>query len=174
MNNIGFLSSLIKQALLVVITASITNNVLAKETIEIHPFIKGSFKQIQQKQKGSPYIIAFWSESCGYCMHELSLLGKLLKTSPNVKVVTVSTDPFLDEETVNRILTTKNLQQMPTWVFADHYAGRLYPDVDPTWRGELPLTYFFDRNNKKVKHMGTINKQELTDWFAEQNKITIN
>lgn len=173
MNNLSFFFLPVKKVLLTtLIIATSINSVSAKEAIKIQPFIKGSFKQIQQEHKGTPYIVSFWSETCGYCMQELSLLGKLLKTYPNVKVITVSTDPFLEKETVNHILSTKNLQKMPAWVFADRYAGLLYPDVDPTWRGELPLTYFFDRNNKKVKHLGTINKQELTDWFAEQNKIT--
>ena len=172
MNNLDFLSLLIKKGLLIVMLAVSLHNVSAKEAITIQPFIKGSFTQIQQQHKGTPYIVAFWSETCGYCMQELTLLGQLVKKFPNVKVITVSTDPFLDEATVNHILSTRNLQHMPLWVFADRYAGRLYPNVDPTWRGELPLTFFFDRDNKKVKHMGTINKQELTDWFAEQNKVT--
>jgi thiol-disulfide isomerase/thioredoxin len=171
MNNLNFLPLLIKTGLLITSITISTTNVSAKEEIAIQPFIKGSFEQIQQKHKGTPYIVSFWSETCGYCMQELSLLGKLVRTFSNVKVITDSTDPFLAKETVNRILSTKNLQHMPTWVFADHYAGRLYPDVDLTWRGELPLTYFFDRDNNKVKHMGTINKQELTNWFAEQNKV---
>lgn len=144
------------------------NSVLAKETT-IKPFIKGSFEQIQQENKGKPYIIAFWSETCAYCMKELALFGKLSKKHPAIEIVSVTTDPFLSEETINRILSSKNVLHAQKWVFADNYATRLYSDVDEKWRGELPLTYFFDRNNTMLKHMGTINKQELTTWFAEQS-----
>lgn len=135
---------------------------------QIKPFIKGSFEQIKQTHKDHPYIISFWSETCGYCMKELTLLGKLLKLTPNVTLVSVTTDPFLEPQTINRILSQKDVQQAEKWVFADHYAAPIYHDVDQNWRGELPFTYFFDKNNQMLKHKGTINKKELTEWFAEQ------
>jgi len=142
--------------------------VFAIET-EINPFVKGSFKQIQQNHKDKAYIVTFWSESCAFCMKELALLGKLIKIYPNVEIVSITTDPFLEEQTVNQILSSKKLQNLEKWVFADDYVERLYFNVDPAWRGELPLTYFFDRNNKMLKHMGIIKENELVSWLAEQN-----
>ncbi|MCK5831474.1 MAG: TlpA family protein disulfide reductase [Methylococcales bacterium] len=168
MKKISLIHLNIKILLFTALILSNINSVLAIEPT-IKPFIKGSFEKIQKENNGKPYIIAFWSETCGYCMKELALLGKLSKKHPSIEIVTVSTDPFLEETTVNRILSLKNLSHVQKWVFADNYAARLYPDVDKKWRGELPLTYFFDRNNKMLKHMGTINKQELTTWFTEQS-----
>ena len=136
---------------------------------EIKPFVKGSFKQIQQAHNDRPYIIAFWSETCAYCMKELKIFGQLLKKYPQVDIVSITTDPFLNEETVKRILSSKNLQNIETWVFADNYAERLYFDVDKKWRGELPFTLFFDRNKKMMKHMGTMKEKELVDWLTAQS-----
>lgn len=153
------------------LSLAFTSIVWAKLT-EIQPFIKGSFQQIQQHQDKShsdkPYIITFWSETCAFCMEELALFGQLLKTYPDVKLVSITTDPFLDEKTITRILSSKNIQQAEKWVFADDYAERLYFDVDKRWRGELPLTYFVDRKHKLLKHLGTINKQKLIQWFEQQ------
>lgn len=157
---------------LIIMSLILMGQASAKEST-IQPFIKGSFEQIQKEHQDKPYIIAFWSETCGYCMKELALFGKLLKRHPGVEIVTISTDPFLNDDTVNRILSSKNLQDVQKWVFADNYAARLYSDVDPKWRGELPLTYFFDANNQKLKHMGTINKQELIAWFTEQSNAVL-
>lgn len=136
---------------------------------DIKPFVKGSFKQIQQAHKERPYIVTFWSETCAYCMKELKLFGQLLKNYPQVDVISITTDPFLDEETVKQILSSKNLQNVETWVFADNYAERLYFDVDNRWRGELPFTLFFDKNKKMIKHMGVIKEKELVDWLVKQN-----
>lgn len=132
------------------------------------PFIKGSFKQIQQQNKETPYIIAFWSVTCAYCMKELALFGQLMPQYPQVKLITITTDPFLENETVQQLLSSKNLEETETWVFADNFAERLYFDINPRWRGELPLTYFFDKQNKMLKHMGVVKKDELIEWLNEQ------
>lgn len=165
----------IKQGLILACCCFFIINTASANQTETIPFVKGSFSQIQKQRKDTPYIITFWSETCAYCMKELALLGELIKTYNNVEIVSITTDPFLEDETVNRILSSKNLQHIDKWVFADNYAERLYYDVDKNWRGELPLTYFFDRKNNKVKHMGVIKKAELVEWFAEQNphKISI-
>ncbi len=159
-------------ALFIVLLTNMTSVTSANET-NVMPFRKGSFEQIEKEHSKKPYIIAFWSETCGYCMKELALLGKLLKKHPDVSLVTISTDPFLNEETLNTILASKNLQNVEKWVFADRNTARLHADVDKKWRGELPLTYFFDKHNKKLKHLGTINEKELISWFADQSKYPL-
>ncbi len=160
-----------KKIILLILSLAISHIVTAKET-EIKPFIKGSFQQIQLQQdnshKDKPYIITFWSETCAFCMEELELFGELLKTYPDVELVSITTDPFLNEKSITQILSSKNLQQAKKWVFSDQYAERLYFDVDKRWRGELPLTFFVDRKHKLLKHMGTINKYKLIEWFDQQ------
>jgi thiol-disulfide isomerase/thioredoxin len=154
--------------LFLVFSLLFTSVVLANEA-EIKPFIKGSFEQIQQDHKGKPYIITFWSESCVFCMKELALFGRLSKTYSNVEIVSITTDPFLEQQKVDYILSSKELISVKKWVFADNYVERLYFDVDKKWRGELPLSYFFDRNNKMIKKVGAIKENELIDWLAKQN-----
>ena len=154
--------------LILALTSLIFFSSISANNEAIQPFKKGSFQQIQQAHKNTPYIISFWSETCGYCMKELTLLGQLLPKYPEVKLVTISTDAFLDKSTVNRILSPKKLQDTEKWVFADNYVERLYFDIDKKWRGELPLTYLFDRNGKMIKHLGVINEKELVEWFDKQ------
>jgi thiol-disulfide isomerase/thioredoxin len=160
-----------KKIIFIALSFALINSVFAN-TPTIKPFIKGSFQEIQQQQdkshKDKAYIITFWSETCAFCMEELTLLGKLLKTYPDVELISITTDPFLNEKTITRILSSKNLQQAKMWVFSENYAERLYFDVDKRWRGELPLTFFVDRNHKLLKHMGTINKHKLIEWFEQQ------
>lgn len=149
-----------------------TSVVSANET-EIKPFIKGSFEQIQQDHKGESYIITFWSEDCAFCMKELAMFGRLSKTYPNVEIVSITTDPFLEQQIIEHILSSKGLMNARKWVFADDYVERLYFDVDKRWRGELPLSYFFDQNNKMIKQFGAIKENKLIEWFAKQNQHII-
>jgi thiol-disulfide isomerase/thioredoxin len=131
----------------------------------IHPFIKGSFAQIQAKNSGKPFLLAFWSETCTYCMEELAMLGKMQKIHPNHEIIVVATDPFLDENTVWKTMATHDLQLAETWVFGEYFPEIIYRDVDSRWRGELPLTFFVDAQGKKHKHMGIVNEEILRAWF---------
>jgi len=106
-------------------------------------------------------------------MKELAMFGKLLKTYQNVEIVSITTDPFLEQQKIDDILSSKGLMNARKWVFADNYVERLYFDIDKRWRGELPLSYFFDRNNKMIKQLGAIKENELIEWLAKQNQHNI-
>ncbi len=134
------------------------------------PFVKGSFQQILQNNQQQPYIIAFWSVTCAYCMKELALLGRLMPQYPEVKLITISTDAFMEADTVQALLQKKKLQGTETWVYADNYVERLHHDVKAGWQGELPLTYFFDKDNKMIRHMGIVKEQELVQWLGQQSQ----
>jgi len=166
-----FFQNRVKNLLIAVFTVFCLNSSMtnASETV-YKPFIKGSFEQIQQENKDRPYIIAFWSVTCAYCMKELALFGELMEQYPQVKLITITTDAFLEDETVAQLMATKNLSGTEIWVFADNYVERLYFDINPRWRGELPLTYFFDKNNVMLKHMGVVKEHELLEWLNGQVK----
>lgn len=108
---------------------------------DVKPFVKGSFLEIQQQYVDKPYMLLFWGKDCAYCMKELAMLGKLLESYPNVGVVTVATDPFLESSIVLNKMSGFGLIQAQNWVFADDHPEILYFDVEKRWRGELPLTY---------------------------------
>lgn len=135
----------------------------------IRPFVKGSFEQIKQEHAGQAFIVTFWSETCVFCMKELAMFGSILTEYPHVAVVSITTDPFLDDQTVNQILASKQLQNAEKWVFADDYVERLYFSIDRQWRGELPLSYFFSKTNDTLKQLGAIKESEFVEWLSKQN-----
>ncbi|MGR9116354.1 MAG: TlpA family protein disulfide reductase [Gammaproteobacteria bacterium] len=157
------------RALLLGLTILLTNNPVFAENLEIKPFVKGSFAEIQTQYKNKPFILVFWSESCGYCMKELAMFGKLHKQFPNVELITVATDAFLDEETVKNVLSRSQLDLNQTWVFAEQFPESIYSDVNKRWRGELPVTHFFSRTHQETRHMGIIKEEELLKWLNEQS-----
>lgn len=162
--------NLIKKATVTVLTAILFSSTASYATETVYkPFSKGSFKKIQQDNKDGPYIVAFWSVTCAYCMKELALFGTLMDKYPAVKLITITTDAFLEDDSVKQLLAKKNLVGTETWVFADNFVERLYFDINPRWRGELPLTYFFDKDNVMMKHMGVVKEGELVEWLEQQS-----
>ncbi len=153
---------------LLICTLVIASHCSADET-KIRAFIKGSFQDIQLANQDTPYIVTFWSENCDFCMKELALFGKVLKQHPKIKLISITTDPFLEAKKIHQILASKNLVDVQKWVFADDHVERLYFDIARGWRGELPLTYFAGGDNKIVKHLGVINEKELVDWLTLQS-----
>ncbi len=138
--------------------------------IVVKPFVADSLSKIKENHKGQPFVLIFWSETCAYCMKELALFGKLQKQFPDIPIVTVSTDAFLDDKTVNDILAEKGLELDTAWVFAEEYPEQLYAAVDKRWRGELPVTYFYGRQHQPIRHLGIIKEAALVDWMRLQTK----
>ena len=132
----------------------------------VNPFVKGSFAAIQQQHQETPHLIVFWSQDCAYCMKELEMLGGVLKHHPDLVLVTVATDPFLDEELIQSKMASFGLQAVEKWVFASDYPETLYFDVDKRWRGELPLTFLFDQDNNKIKKSGMLKHAQLQSWLT--------
>ncbi len=141
------------------------------KTLTIQPFVKGSFATIKNQHQNKPFILVFWSESCRYCMKELAMFGELQKQFPQVDLVTVATDSFLEDETVKGVLKRSQLELEQTCVFAEQFPESFYADVNKRWRGELPVTHFFDRNNQETRHMGIVKKDMLIQWLTEQSSL---
>lgn len=140
-----------------------------KAELSILPFTKGSFSEIKKQLENKPFIVIFWSESCSYCMKELAMFGRLYKQYPQIELVTVATDSFLDDEIVKRVLKRSKLDLKKTWVFAERFQEKVYFDVNKRWRGELPVTHFFDRKNKELRHLGVVKEDELVEWLNTQS-----
>jgi len=136
-----------------------------KAELPVNKFVSGSFEQIKQQHRGSPSIVLFWSQDCAYCMKELTFLGKELKNYPHIKLVTVSTDLFLDDTLVQEQMTSHNIDNVDAWVFSEAIAQKLYYDVEPRWRGQLPFMYLSDSNGIDKYKSGYMKEQDFLIWL---------
>ncbi len=140
----------------------------ALATQEMKPFVRGSYQQIVSARQGKPFIIGFWSLSCGYCKVELAMLKKLVRKYPKLDLVLVSTDTPEEEKMVSATLAKLSLNKAETWLFADGYADRLRFEIDKKWYGELPRTYFFNTNGEVKAISGKFEQGEVEQWIKEQ------
>ena len=96
------------------------------------------------------------------------MFGGIQKKYPTLELIIVATDPFLEESLVHEMIEHSQLSLKQTWVFAEQFPERIYADVNKRWRGELPVTHFFDRNNKEVRHLGIVKQEALERWITTQ------
>lgn len=137
----------------------------AEANDHIHAFDKGAFQQIKQANLGQPHVVLFWSETCSFCMKEMTMFGELLAEGRAFNVTTIGTDFGLEDETIEQIHADKGLADIEKWIFANPIVESLYFDVDKRWRGELPLLFLIDAKGEQIKHRGLITKQQLIDWL---------
>lgn len=135
---------------------------------EIKPFVRGSYQKIVAARQGKPFILNFWSLTCGYCMVELEMLKKLAAKYPKLDMVLVSTDTPEEETSVSATLEKFSLGKAEAWVFSDSYTERLRFEIDKKWQGELPRTYFFSaKNNEVIAVSGKVEQEEVEQWIEK-------
>lgn len=130
------------------------------------PFVPGSFAALPNEQPERPLAVVFWSITCAPCIEEMTLWREVRHRYPKARVVMVATDEPSDEPRARRILAERGLSG-DAWIFAEAPARKLRFEVDPTWRGELPRSYFLDRAGRLLKVVtGTPDPAFLAAWGA--------
>ncbi len=79
-------------------------------------------------------------------------------------LVFVATDDTARAEEAQRVLSRHGLGDRESWIFADTNRQRLRYEIDPRWYGELPRSYFYDHNHRRVPLSGKLQQQHLERW----------
>lgn len=112
-----------------------------------------------------PLLVNFWATWCGPCREEFPDLVKIRKqyAAERLDFVIVSLDDVSDIETaVPDFLAEVRATAFPAYLLHAEDDGAAINMVDPTWSGELPATFLYDRSGALVfKHKGRINPAEL-------------
>lgn len=137
---------------------------------EVRPFTSESFGEIRRSSSGHPLVIAFWSTHCEPCKEELSLLAQLHHEFPSVAIILVDTDAPAERVAVQRFLAKYELGNIAVWQFGDEAEDRIRYSVDPTWRGELPRSYFFDKRGAVTKRSGVPDEASVRRWFERARR----
>jgi thiol-disulfide isomerase/thioredoxin len=112
-----------------------------------------------------PLLVNFWATWCEPCREEFPDLVKIKGQYPadRLDFVLVSLDDVSDiGKAVPEFLAEVRATSLPAYLLnaADQEAAINL--VDPTWSGELPATFLYDRTGKIVfKHKGRVRADEL-------------
>ena len=132
---------------------------------EFMPFEINTRNVIEKKYLNQPLIISFWSIDCPYCIDDLKKLGKALSKNKNVKLITVCVDGKESAKKAERILNLAHLPEHERYQYAEVDEDKLRYSIDPTWYGELPRTYFYDKAHQVTPLSGKISNSFLDAWL---------
>ncbi len=132
---------------------------------DLRPFERDSLQKIRDAHANQPFVLAFWSVYCEPCRDELATLQRFKAAHRQVAVILVATDPPEEDAAIRQAMADFDLLGIETWTFADAFVERLRHAVDPRWRGELPRTYFYDRQHRVSALSGRVDTAYLDDWL---------
>ena len=137
---------------------------LQLQAADFKPFDARSRAAIEQAQAGKPFILAFWSLDCTYCVDELKTLGELVRRHPQVSLITVCVDERSVASEAADMLERVQLPAHERWQFAAVDSDRLRYSIDPQWYGELPRSYFYDAAHRVQAVSGRPTPAWLARW----------
>jgi hypothetical protein len=97
-------------------------------------------------------------------MKSLSHLAAAQRTDPQLKIVTISTDPMQSADEIAARLAQLGVRS-EAYAFGDAPSAALQYAIDPTWLGEKPRAYRYDASGKREAISGVI---ELPTALAER------
>ena len=132
---------------------------------KLQDFVPGSAATLKQLHYGNRFLLVLWSVDCAPCLREFEQLAALRREGRQLPLVLVSTDGVAERERVTAILARFGLQEAENWIFADDNAAKLRFEIDPTWHGEMPRSYFYAPNGTRQALSGGLSAPQITAWL---------
>ena len=127
----------------------------------IRTFNPGSYQQILHENAGQPFVLAIWSLDCPSCIKDMKVISDLHIKYPELKIVMLSTDESSNMMGVKGMLARNGLNDLESWIFGNADAQKLRYEIDPSWFGELPRTYFYTVTQTRTGKSGAMNSAEF-------------
>jgi thiol-disulfide isomerase/thioredoxin len=136
---------------------------------ELRTFVRGSWNEIRRANAGRPAVVHVWGVTCGPCRVEMPHWGKLLQERPDLHLITINADLIPNEPAAaSAMLTRTGLAGAENWIFSDGFVERLRYEIDPQWRGEIPLTFLLSRDGTTTTIEGVADLQLVRAWLDRQ------
>ncbi len=127
--------------------------------------LDGLKKLIQRDPKDTrPLLINFWATWCDSCREEFPDLVKIDADyrAKGLNFVAVSLDDVADIKAKVEPFLKEMKAAMPVVLLNVNDPEPAIHAVDPTWQGDMPATFLYDKDGKVVfKHFGRIKPDEL-------------
>jgi len=152
--------------IMLIMSLCLTANTYA-EQVNIKSFQKDSYQQILSQYKDQPLVLILWSVTCSSCLSEMPLIQQIHQQNPKLNVVMLSVDgPEFYQEMV-QIIKREKLTTIEHWGFVEDNSPALRYIVDSGWYGELPRTYFFDKQHHKTGISGVLSHKQYDERISE-------
>jgi thiol-disulfide isomerase/thioredoxin len=136
---------------------------------DMRPFVRGSWAELRQAHAGKPMVYHFWGVTCAPCIAELPHWTQLVSERKDMNLVMIAADPVPEKPAdLARALAKAKLSVKESWHFADNFAQKLYFEVDPRWRGELPFTKLVAADGTAKVIRGVVKLADIKAWLDAQ------
>ena len=137
---------------------------------KIKTFNNGSYQQLLANYKDKAFVLIIWSVTCSSCLKEMALLSKLHQQQPELNLVMLTIDDNSVSSQINDVLRKFNLKDLDHWVFATDNSAKLRYEIDSSWYGELPRTYFFNNKHQRIGISGIISEEKYQKILRNRHK----
>jgi len=137
------------------------------EQTPLKPFVSGSYQQLLDSNANKPFVLVVWSITCSSCLKDMALLSKMHKSNPKINMVMLATDDTSATDDIIKILAKNELTDLENWIFADENPQKLRYEIDPKWYGELPRTYFLNKQHEREGISGVLSQQDYDAFFKK-------
>ena len=158
-----------RRRLALVVLAAVLAASAAGAADELHRFVRGSWKDIRKSHAGEPIVVHFWGVTCGPCRVEMPNWGKLARERHDLRLVLINADLVPNApRAVSAMLAQAGLARAENWIFSEDFVERLRFEIDPQWRGEIPLTLLMARDGSITRIEGAASLDEVRAWLDTQ------
>jgi hypothetical protein len=121
----------------------------------VKPFGRDTLAAIERQYARTPFWLVLWDLECPYCMKSLGSLATAQRADPQLKIVTISTDPMQSADEIAARLAQLGVRS-DAYAFGDAPREALQYAIDPTWLGEKPRAYRYQAGGNREAISGVI------------------
>lgn len=125
----------------------------------------GSFGELLAARKDEPFLLVLWATDCAPCRQEFALLAEVRAANTGLPMTLIATDNIQESTLIVDMLEKFGLSDVESWVFAEQNAQKLRFEIDPSWYGELPRSYFYTAEHNRRGISGRLERAAIQEWL---------
>jgi hypothetical protein len=127
----------------------------------LRSFARNTLKDIEREYRGQSFWLVLWDLECAYCVQSLRNLAAAQRTDPDVRIVTITTDPISAAAQIRERLTALGVRS-DAYAFSDDSTDALRYSIDPAWAGEKPRAYHYTATRPRQPFTGVLTPAQLS------------
>jgi thiol-disulfide isomerase/thioredoxin len=143
----------------------------AKEQVfKLQPFSNDTFLALKKEKLAERWLMVLWSLDCSACFKELKLIQVLQSANKSKKlnVVFINADDNDEIEFERKqVLAVYNMLDFENFYFVDGEADKSRYQIDSSWYGELPRSYFVDEKGAFHGKSGLLDEALIKEWLLD-------
>lgn len=131
---------------------------------QVRPVDGSDLKRILAAQKGKVTLLNVWATWCAPCVSEFPEIVQLERAYRDRGVVVISVSADAPQEIDSEVLPflDKHEPGFPVYLKQTNDTEGFVKGIDPEWEGEIPATFFYDRDgNLKAKRFGITTRKDM-------------